>query len=81
MLGKDGANFYSSPALGQNSQTTRALSYRWRDYPEKCRSKPIISRTNLADDSCDTSTRQLVRCRVDVVTTRRNVVVKLTDQQ
>ena len=75
MLGKDGAPVYRSSALVQNSQTIRALSYRWRDYPEKCRSKPVISRTKLADNSCDTSIRQLVRCRIDVVATRRNVVV------
>ena len=27
-----------------NSQTTRTLSYRCRDYPKKCRCKPVISR-------------------------------------
>ena len=53
--------------LVQNSQTTRALSYRCRDYPKKCRSKRVISRTKTR--------RQLVHCRIDVVTTRRNVVV------
>ena len=30
--------------LIQNSQTTRALSYRCRDYSKKCRIKPVISR-------------------------------------
>ena len=77
MLGKDGAPIYSSPALVQNSQTTHALSYRWRDYPEKCCSKPVISRTtlSLADNSCATSIRQHVRCRIDVVATPRNVLV------
>ena len=75
MLGKDGSPIYSSPALVQNSQTTRALSYRWRDYPQKCRSKPVISRTKLADNSCDTTIRQLVLCHIDFVATRRNVVV------
>ena len=78
MLGKDGAPIYSSPALVQNSQTTCALLDRWRDYPEKCRSKPVISRTKLADNSCNTSIRQLVRCHMDVVAIRRNVVINLS---
>ena len=30
--------------LVQNSQTTRALSYRCRYYSKKCRSKPVICR-------------------------------------
>ena len=52
MLGKDEAPIYGSPELVQNSQTTRALSYRCRDYPKQCRSKSVISRTKLADNSC-----------------------------
>ena len=32
------------PYLVQNSQTTRALSHRCRDYTKKCRSKPVKSR-------------------------------------
>ena len=52
-----------------NSQITRALSKRCRDYPKKCRSKPVISRRY-------TTRRQLAHCRTDVVTTTwRNVVV------
>ena len=46
MLGKDGAPIYGSPELVQNSQTTRALSYRCRDYLKNCRSNSVISRTN-----------------------------------
>ena len=67
MLGKDVALIYGLPELVQNSQTTRALPYRCRDYPKKC-SEPVISRTQLTH-------RQLVHCRIDVVSTRRNVVV------
>ena len=67
MLGKDGVPIYSSPALVQNSQITRALLYKWRDYPEKCRSKPVISRATLAVISRAThlyDTRALsYRCR------------------
>ena len=38
-------NAVVSPSyLVQHSQTTRALSYRCRDYSKTCRSKPVISR-------------------------------------
>ena len=76
MLGKDGARIYRSPALVQKSLAdTRALSYRWRDYPAKYHSKPVLTRTKLADNSCDTSIRQLMLCPIDVAVTRRNVVL------
>ena len=58
-----------------HSYKTRRQLVHCRIDGVKCRSKPVISRTKLADNSCDTSIRQLVRCRIDVVATRRNVVV------
>ena len=41
--GQRWAPIYGSPEFVQNSQTTRAISYRCRDYSKKCHSKTVIS--------------------------------------